>query len=163
MNPRILDTLKNAPSLDLYELSLMVHRLLSDPVRIIEIQKNLHVGAQVEFFHHRINALAAGKVLQLKPKEVLVKPDGSNDAWWLPYPAIVVDPAQRPPAAASKPAAPAADATVFKVGDVVGFTDKYLREHVGTVVRLNQRTVSINCDGESWRVSRHFLRKVIDI
>ncbi len=163
MNPRILDTLRNAPSLDLYELSLMVHRLLSDPVRIIEIQKNLHVGAQVEFFHHPITALAAGKVLQLKPKEVLVELDGTNDAWWLPYPAIVVDPAQRPPAATSKPAAPAIDAIVFKVGDVVGFTDKYLREHVGTVVRLNQRTVSINCDGESWRVSRHFLRKVIDI
>ncbi|MET0962362.1 MAG: hypothetical protein ABWY05_06020 [Noviherbaspirillum sp.] len=163
MNPRILDTLRNAPSLDLYELSLTVQRLLSDPVRILEIQKNLHVGAQVEFFHHPINALAAGKVLKLRPTEALVQLDGTNHAWWLPYPAIVADPAQRPPAAASSPAAPVADTIEFQVGDVVGFTDKYLREHVGTVVRLNQKTVSINCDGGSWRVSRHFLRKVIDI
>lgn len=163
MNPRILDTLRNAPSLDLYELSLMVNRLLSDPVRILEIQKTLHVGAQVEFFHHPTNALEAGKVLELRQKEALVMLDGTSHAWWLPYPAIVADPSQRPPAAAPKPAAPAVDATVFQVGDVVGFTDKYLREHVGTVVRINQKTVSINCDGESWRVSRHFLRKVIDI
>jgi hypothetical protein len=150
--------LRNAPSLDLYELSLMVNRLLSDPVRILEIQKTLCVGAQVEFFHHPTNALEAGKVLELRQKEALVQLDGTSHAWWLPYPAIVADPAQRPPAAA-----PAVDATVFQVGDVVGFTDKYLHEHVGTVVRINQKTVSVGCDGESWRVARHFLRKVIDI
>jgi hypothetical protein len=31
------------------------------------------------------------------------------------------------------------------------------------VERLNDKTVSINCDGERWRVTRRILRKIIDV
>jgi hypothetical protein len=163
MDQRILDTLRHAPSLDLYELSLTVNRLLADPVRILEIRKRLHLGARVKFFDHQTNALAAGIVVELRQKEVLVQLETTRSQWWLPYTAIAVDPAQRTPESASGPAAPVIDATVFRVGDTVGFTDKYLRERVGTVIRINDKSISIDCDGESWRVSRRLLRKIIDI
>ena len=163
MDQRILDTLRHAPSLDLYELSLTVNRLLADPVRILEIRKLLHLGARVQFFHHQTNALAPGIVVELRQKEVLVQLETTLSQWWLPYTAIVADPAQRTPQSTSGPAAPAIEATVFRVGDTVGFTDKYLRERVGTVIRINDKSISIDCGGESWRVSRRLLRKIIDI
>lgn len=52
---------------------------------------------------------------------------------------------------------------MFKVGDKANFTDKHLRERVWTVVRVNEQTISLDCDGERWRVSPRLLRKVIDV
>jgi hypothetical protein len=38
MDPRLLDALRNAPSLDLYELNLTVRQMLSDPQRILAVR-----------------------------------------------------------------------------------------------------------------------------
>ncbi len=166
MDYRLLDTLRNAPSLDLYELNLIVHQLLADPVRILEIRKHLHLGMQVMFFDHRTHALAPGRVVELRQKEVCVQEEGMHRRQWLlPYAAIVVAPGAddvqpQPPAPIGNAAI--SDA-VFNVGDTVAFTDKYLRERIGTVTRLNDKTVSILCDGERWRVSPRLLRKIIDV
>jgi hypothetical protein len=149
MDQRILDKLRHAPSLDLYEPSLTVDRLLADPVRILEIRKLLHLGARVKFFHHQTNALAAGIVVELRQKEVPVQLEGTRSQWWLPYTAITVEPAQRAPESVFGPAAPVEDAIDFRVGGTVGFTDKYFRERVGTVIRINDKSISIDCDGES--------------
>lgn len=43
------------------------------------------------------------------------------------------------------------------------FTDKHLRERIGTIVRINTKTCSLMCDGEQWRVSPAILRKIIDL
>jgi hypothetical protein len=163
MDSRLLDTLRNAPSLDLYELNLMVNQLLADPVRILEIRKHLHLGAAVMFFDHRTNALAPGRIVELRQKEVCVQEDGlHNRQWILPYAAIVVESAARTARPAPPPQAPVST-TTFNVGDTVTFTDKYFRERVGTVTRLNDKTVSVLCDGERWRVTRRILRKIIDV
>ncbi len=61
------------------------------------------------------------------------------------------------------PPSPARPTVNFQLGDTVGFTDKYLREHIGTVQRVNGKTVSIDCDGVRWRVSPRLLRKIIDL
>ena len=49
----------------------------------------------------------------------------------------------------------------FKIGDRVEFeTEQGIVD--GTVVRINQKTASVDADdGRSWRVSPHFLRKVV--
>lgn len=51
----------------------------------------------------------------------------------------------------------------FRVGDRVEFeTDNGIIE--GVVVRVNQKTASIDADdGRSWRVSPHLLRKVMNV
>jgi hypothetical protein len=79
------------------------------------------------------------------------------------YAAIVADPAQHgePQAPPVRPRAP--DLPTFKLGDTVAFTDKHLRERVGTIVRMNTRMYSLLCDGEQWRVSPALLRKIIDL
>jgi hypothetical protein len=46
----------------------------------------------------------------------------------------------------------------------VAFEDKYLNTVVGTIVRINQRTATIDTgDGMSWRVGFALLRHVVDI
>jgi hypothetical protein len=163
MDSRLLDALRNAPSLDLYELNLMVHQLLADPVRILEIRKHLHLGAAVMFFDHRTSALAPGHVVELRQKEVCVQEDGLHHRQWiLPYAAIAVESVGRTTQPAPAQQAPIGTAA-FDIGDTVTFTDKYLRERVGTVMRLNDKTVSVLCDGERWRVTRRLLRKIIDV
>jgi len=72
--------------------------------------------------------------------------------------------AQQPPHA-SPPPPPRAQRADFLVGDTVSFTDQHLRERIGTIVRLNQKTASIQCDPNEghWRVSFALLRKVVDL
>jgi len=162
MDSRLLDALRNAPSLDLYELSLAIDRMLDDPHRILEVRRHLHLGAQVMYFDHRRGTLAPGRILQLQPTTATVQDDLTRTHWKLPYAAIVADPARH-----AEPAPPVrpqrVDVTEFKLGDTVSFTDKHLRERIGTITRLNTKTCSLLCDGEQWRVSPGLLRKVIDL
>jgi hypothetical protein len=162
MDSRLLDALRNAPSIDLYELSLAIGRMLDDPRRILEVRRHLHLGAQVMYFDHRRSTLAPGRILQLQPTMATVQDDRTRAHFKLPYAAIVADPSQH-----AEPAAPVrpqrVDVTEFKLGDTVSFTDKHLRERIGTITRLNTKTCSLLCDGEQWRVSPGLLRKVIDL
>lgn len=162
MDSRLLDTLRNAPSLDLYELSLAINQLLADPRRILDVRRHLHLGAQVMYFDHQRGALVPGRVLQLQTNTATVQDSATHTHWKLPYAAIVADPtlrAEQPPTIAPRPV----DASTFKLGDTVGFTDKYLRERVGTITRINAKSCSLLCDGEQWRVSPGLLRKIIDL
>lgn len=162
MDTRLLDALRNAPSLDLYELSLAINQMLNDPRRILDVRRHLHLGAQVMYFDHRRGTLAPGRVLQLQPTTATVQDDSTRTQWKLPYAAIVADPAQRAEPAAQAPPR-RADVAEFKLGDTVGFTDKHLRERIGTITRMNTKTYSLICEGEQWRVSPALLRKIIDL
>jgi hypothetical protein len=53
MDSRLLDALRNAPSLDLYELSLALNQMLADPRCVLDVRRHLHLGAQVMYFDHR--------------------------------------------------------------------------------------------------------------
>lgn len=162
MDPRLLDALRLASSLELYELSVAINRMLTEPRRILDIQQHLHPGAQVMYYDERRGTLVPGRILQLQPTYAIVQDDITRTQWKLAYAAIVADPAQH---AGQPPQAPPrrADMTTFKLGDTVSFTDKHLRERIGTITRLNTKTCSIICEGEQWRVSPALLRKIIDL
>ena len=162
MDTRLIDALRIAPSIDLYQLSLAVSQMLSDPQRILEVRRHLHLGAQVMYFDHRRGTLAPGRVLQFHPTTATVQDDITRTRWKLPYAAIVADPAQRAEHAAQVPPR-RADMAAFKLGDTVSFTDKHLRERIGTITRMNTKTYSLLCDGEQWRVSPGLLRKVVGV
>ena len=55
------------------------------------------------------------------------------------------------------------DATRVAVGDTVGFFDRDGNERYGKVTRLNQKTVTLDCDNGKWRVPYKFLFKVLDL
>ena len=48
------------------------------------------------------------------------------------------------------------------VGDTVGFLDKEQRQRQGRVIRLNDKTVTLLCDEQNWRVSYALLHRVLE-
>jgi hypothetical protein len=134
-----------------------------------------------------------GRVVALADKEVTLLDVGARCQWKLPYAAVVLpDPASeaarqttgtaaggfvyaneadhdrsqaRPQKESSiphtAPTRPTRDN--FRVGDRVSFEDRYLRTRIGTIIRINQKTATLDCGDSQWRVSFSVLRPVIDL
>ena len=165
---KLIEALSNASSLELFELSRIIDRLLADPRRIIAIRNRLNLGKTVQFMDWRTGQMRPGKVIAIKDTQVTLQDDASRTQWKLSYAAI--DPGDE-----GEPVESAAPASVqppvqklgpddFRRGDKVSFTDKYLQPQIGTITRINQRTASVDCEGGAgWRVPFGMLAHVMDI
>jgi hypothetical protein len=167
IDPRVLDALQNASSLELFQLSTLIERLLADPRRIIAVRKDMNLGQTVRFVDWRDGSLREGKVVAMRDTQVTLQDLRERKEWKLPYAAIeppLSDPATRPQAVAPEPpAAPRPTRNDFRCGEKVAFEDKYLQTVVGTIVRINSRTATIDPgDGTQWRVGFGLLRHVLD-
>jgi len=168
IDPRVLDALQNASSLELFQLSTLIERLLADPRRIIAVRKDMNLGQTVRFVDWRDGSLREGKVVAMRDTQVTLQDLRERKEWKLPYAAIeppLPDPATRPQAVAPEPpAAPRPTRNDFRCGEKVAFEDKYLQTVVGTIVRINSRTATIDpCDGTQWRVGFGLLRHILDV
>jgi hypothetical protein len=98
--------------------------------------------------------LRSGTVVAMKDTQITVQDDATRATWTLPYAAIEIPAGSRPsPQAASPKAPPRPTRDDFRVGDRVSFEDRHLQTRIGTIVRINQKTVSVDCDDQRWRVS----------
>lgn len=168
-DPKLIDALGRASSLELFQLSTIIDRMLADPRRIIAVRMNMHLGQTVSFLDYHDGQMRSGKVVALKDTQVTLHEDGTRREWKLPYAAI--EPPE--PAAAQAQPQPKVQAPQgptkparndFRPGEKVAFEDKFLNTVVGTIVRINQRTATIDPgDGTSWRVGFALLRHVLDI
>ena len=168
IDPRVLDALQNASSLELFQLSTLIERLLADPRRIIAVRKDMNLGQTVRFVDWRDGSLREGKVVATRDTQVTLQDLRERKEWKLPYAAIeppLPDPATRPQAVAPEPpAAPRPTRNDFRCGEKVAFEDKYLQTVVGTIVRINSRTATIDPgDGTQWRVGFGLLRHILDV
>ena len=168
IDPRVLDALQNASSLELFQLSTLIERLLADPRRIIAVRKDMNLGQTVRFVDWRDGSLREGKVVAMRDTQVTLQDLRERKEWKLPYAAIeppLPDPATRPQAVAPEPpAAPRPTRNDFRCGEKVAFEDKYLQTVVGTIVRINSRTATIDPgDGTQWRVGFGLLRHTLDV
>ena len=168
IDPRVLDALQNASSLELFQLSTLIERLLADPRRIIAVRKDMNLGQTVRFVDWRDGSLREGKVVAMRDMQVTLQDLRERKEWKLPYAAIeppLPDPATRPQAVAPEPpAAPRPTRNDFRCGEKVAFEDKYLQTVVGTIVRINSRTATIDPgDGTQWRVGFGLLRHILDV
>ncbi|MCY0854046.1 hypothetical protein [Cupriavidus sp. D39] len=163
----ILDALRLAPSADLYRLYLTIGRMLDDPKRILESRRHLHIGMTVSYVaDDLIQPVRQGRILELRQTQAVIEDTATRRRWALPYAAVIADAnaaAQSPPH--DPPPPPRAQRADFMVGDTVAFTDQHLHERIGTVVRVNQKTASVQCNPDEghWRVSFALLRKVVDL
>jgi len=165
---KLIEALSNASSLELFELSRIIDRLLADPRRIVAIRNQLNLGKTVQFMDWRTGQMRAGKVVAIKDAQVTVQDDASRTQWKLSYAAIDPGEGQEPiEAQSASPAQPKMQKLGpddFRRGDRVSFTDKYLQPQIGTITRINQRTASVECEGGSgWRVPFGMLAHVMDI
>ena len=166
IDPRIIDSLNRASSLELFHLSTLIERMLADPRRIIAVRTNMHMGQTVRFLDWRSGQMRNGRVVAMGDAKVTLHEEGTRSEWKLPYTAI-----EAPHGGAAAPSPPPAAPPQmkpgrgdFRCGEKVSFEDKYLQTQVGTVVRINQRTATVDTgDGHSWRVGFPLLRHVLDI
>jgi hypothetical protein len=167
IDPRIIDSLNRASSLELFHLSTLIERMLADPRRIITVRTNMHMGQTVRFLDWRSGQMRNGRVVAMGDAKVTLHEEGTRSEWKLPYTAI--EPPRATSSAAEQPSPPPAPQMKpgrgdFRCGEKVSFEDKYLQTQVGTVVRINQRTATVDTgDGHSWRVGFPLLRHVLDI
>jgi hypothetical protein len=88
VDPRMLELLNSGSSMQLFELSTVIERLLADPRRIIAVRVNLHLGQTVRLLNWRDGSLREGKVLAMKETQVVLQELQERREWKLPYEAI---------------------------------------------------------------------------
>lgn len=167
-------TLKDLPmatSEELYQLSWVIEQLLADPRRIVQARSRLHLGQQVQYFNWSDGKLRAARVVSMKNDRVTLLDEASKRHISLPYAAVVPDAAAPSHAAQAESSQ---DTTTlapppeigrredFRVGQRVSFTDRDLQHRLGLIVRINQQTATVDCDGQTWRVAFGLLRRVVD-
>ena len=160
----ILDSLRQAPSAELYRLYLAIGKMLDDPRRILEVRQHLHLGMEVRYIGgDPLAPPSHGAVVELRQTQAVIQDNQSRQRWSVLYAAVIPDTASGPTHAPASPP-PRARREEFFVGDTVGFTDKHLSERVGIIVRLNAKTASIavNDSEGHWRFSYALLRKIVD-
>lgn len=165
---KLIEALSNASSLELFELSSVIDRLLADPRRIMQVLGRLNLGRAVQFMDGRTGLMRSGKVVQIKGSQVTIHDDATRAHWKVHYAAV-------DPGVATEQVEPEAQAVHqapvhkpgpedFRRGDKVSFIDKYLQPQIGTITRINQRTATVDCEsGAGWRVPFGMLRHVTDI
>lgn len=166
LDPRVLDALQRATSLELFQLSAVIERLLADPKRIVQVRRDLHLGQSVRFLDWGSAQMRTGVIVAMKDTQVTIQDDAARQVWTLPYAAIEPPPpgTAKPAPAQEAPPAPRPSRNDFRRGEKVAFEDKYLNTVVGTIVRINQRTATVDPgDGTSWRVGFALLRHVFDV
>jgi hypothetical protein len=166
IDPRLLELLHQASNLQLFQLNSVIERMLADPRRIVQVRKDLHMGQTVRFMDWRDGRMRMGKIVAMKDTQLTLQDDSTRSAWTVPYTAVEppAPGAARPTTPPEPPAPPRATRNDFRCGEKVAFEDKHLNTVVGIIVRINQRTATIDPgDGANWRVGFALLRHVVDI
>lgn len=156
----VMSSLQQSSDLELLRLRTAIDHLLAHPPRILAIRQRLHLGQEVEYLSLRDNRMRRGRVIEFKPDQVLIQTADQSKYWWLPYAAVQLDAASPPP---PEPPPVRPDRRDFAIGDTVSFEGRDLIQRIGTIVRINQKTASLSCDGQQWRVSFQLLRHVVNL
>ena len=69
-DPKLIDALNRASSLELFQLSTIIDRMLADPRRIIAVRTNMHMGQTVRFLDWRSGQMRNGRVVAMGDAKV---------------------------------------------------------------------------------------------
>ncbi|MBV8500540.1 MAG: hypothetical protein JO006_02340 [Paucibacter sp.] len=174
MRIKLIEDLPMASSAELYQLSWVIEQLLADPRRLVQARAQLHTGQQVQYLQWADGKLHSGRVVGMHGDQVAIHDAAFSRPFKVHYGAIVAEPGATPsvsdsaPAPEVKPDTPRpppeiADRADFRVGNRVTFTDTNLQHRVGLIVRVNQYTATLDCDGQKWRVAFGLLRHLVDV
>ena len=172
MRIKLIEELPMATSAELYQLSWVIEQLLADPRRIVQVRAQLHTGQQVQYLHWADGKLRSARIIGMHGDHVAVQDAGYSKPFKVHYAAILTEqtlaPNESGPIPAnvefSKPDPPpeVASRADFRVGHRVTFIDKNLQHRVGLIVRVNQHTATLDCDGQKWRVAFELLRPLVE-
>lgn len=155
----VLKALNNASAFELYRMRAAIDRALEEPRWVQAIQSRLQVGQTIEYFNTRSNTQLQAKILELRRKLVLVLNIGDGERWQIPYVSINLDGAdvqirEQPQQGLGR--------NELAVGEVVGFLDRNQQQRSGRITRLNDKTVTLLCNQQQWRVAYSLLHRVVE-
>ncbi|CAK0762190.1 conserved hypothetical protein [Gammaproteobacteria bacterium] len=155
----ILDALNQASAFELFRLRAAIHRKLDDPHWITAITKRLKVGQEVEYFSFQDNAIRHARIIELRRKNILAVDLADNRRWLIDYASINIDGAD---VQVREQSVKGLGRNEVEVGQIVGFVDRNGNERSGHILRLNDKTVTIQIGSLKWRVSYGLLHRVVD-
>lgn len=155
----VLKALNQASAFELYRMRAAIDRVLEQPHWLDSIRSRLRVGQAISYFDAQANAACPAQIIDLRRKHALVLEIATQKRWLIPYAAINVDGAdieirEQPQRGLGR--------NEVAVGDVVGFVSRDRQQRSGTIIRLNDRTVTLQCGPQQWRVAYALLHRVVD-
>jgi len=155
----IIKSLNQASAFDLYRMRAAIDRVIEDPKWLQAIQSRLQVGQEVQYFSVKSNALKRAKVLALRRKQAVLRDMDDAESWIISYAAINLDGAdvqirEHKPQGLGR--------NEVAIGEIVGFLDRDQQQRTGKVIRLNDKTVTLQCGNSRLRVAYSFLHRVVD-
>lgn len=155
----IIKTFNQASAFDLYRMRAAIDRVLDEPNWTRAIQARLKVGQAMHYFSAQSNRLKWAQVLEMHRKHVVVLDLDDATKWTVPYAAINLDGAdvqirEYKPQGLGR--------NEIAIGEVLGFLDRDQQQRTGQVIRLNDKTVTLQCGKVQWRVAYCFLHRVLD-
>jgi hypothetical protein len=155
----IVATLGQASAFDLFRLRAAIDRVLDQPGWMMAVQARLRVGQEIEYFDPQANRSFKGQLLEMRRKQAVVLDRETRKRWLISYAAINLDGAdveirEQPQQGLSRQA--------VAVGDVVGFVDRDQRQRSGKILRLNDKTVTLQVGHQQWRVAYALLHRVVE-
>ena len=155
----VIKTLNNASAFDLYRMRAAIDRVLDEPRWMQSVQVRLKVGQDVQYFDPQSNALRRGTVLEMRRKQVVVLDMDDARRWLISYAAINLDGSD---VQIRENKTQGLGRNEVAIGDIVGFVDRDHNQRTGKIIRLNDKTVSLQCGGTQWRVAYAYLHRVVD-
>lgn len=156
----ILKALNQASAFELRRLRAAINRVLDEPRWLLAIQSRLRIGETVEYFDSQANALRRELVLELRRKQAVILDQDDRRRWLIPYVAINLDGADA--RIREQPRQGLGRNEVAMGGGLLGFVDGNQQQRMGRVNRLNDKTVTLLCGSQQWRVAYCFLHRVVD-
>ena len=174
MRVKLIEDLPMATSAELYQLSWVIEQLMADPRRIVKARSQLHMGQLVQFWEWGEGKLRPARIVSMKDRQVTLLDEQSQHRINVSYAAIVLGDEQADTTSPDAQSSQASTAPLkpppevhrkedFRVGQRVSFTDQSIKRQVGQIVRINQRTATVHCDGRAWRVAFALLQHVVDV
>lgn len=155
----ILAQLKSASAFDLYRLRAAIDRTLDEPTWMLAVQARLRVGQTIEYFDPQANTSHAGQLLELRRKQAVVRDTATGQRWLISYAAINLEGAD---VEIRESPRQGLGRNEVAVGDLVGFVGRDHKERSGRIIRLNDKTVTIDCEQQHWRMSYSLLHRVVE-
>ncbi len=152
----VINEIDQASGFDLYRLRAAIDRMLDDPKRIRDVKRHIHPGEEVEYFEPLENRIIKARLLKFHRTRVIVENLQDQKQWSIPYYALNI---HRTDAKIEENAREGLGRNEVSVGDHVGFIDRGGYERNGKVIRLNQKTVTLECEKGMWRVAYELLFK----
>lgn len=155
----VLTALNDASAFELYRLRAAIDVMIANPARMQAIQSTLQIGQSIEYFEPRVNAKRSGRILELRRKAAVIIDREDGKRWLIEYASIdlggvdvkIKQSAQR-----------GLNRNEIAVGEIVGYIDRNGKQRSGQVTRLNEKTASLNVNGQQWRVAYCFLHRVVE-